>query len=84
MIVAYNNLITYDGVVITASSEYSADLGPENVADPRRTKAWRTGVSSAAEWIKFDFGSAKAVRALVILDHTLTSNHKVKGVRSTD
>lgn len=68
----YNNLIDASGVVITASSEVST-LPGENVAHEFRERPWRTGASSAAENIVFDLGSAQAVTAIILLDHTLTS-----------
>jgi hypothetical protein len=70
----HNNLV--DTATITASSAV-ASLPASNVAQLWRSKPWRsTGCSS--EWIKFDFGSAKAVRALVFVGHNLTSGATIK------
>jgi hypothetical protein len=68
----YDNLIDYAGVAISESSEVST-LPSSNVANDLRTKVWRTGTSTADEWIVFDLGSAKAVSAVILLDHTLTA-----------
>jgi len=69
----YDNLIDLSATVITAGSE-AADLPASNVQHPHRGKVYRTGVSAAAEWIKFDLGSAQAVQAVILLDHTLTAS----------
>lgn len=69
----YNNLIDYAATVITESSEV-ATLPSSNVANEFRKRVWRTGTSTAAEWIVFDLGSAKAVTAVILLDHTLTNS----------
>lgn len=68
----YNNLIDASGVAFTASSEVST-LPGSNIADEFRARPWRTGTSSAAENIVIDLGSAQAVTAVILLDHTLTS-----------
>lgn len=65
------NLI--DSATISASSETDY-LTASNVANELRTKVWRTGTSAAAEWIKFDFGSAKAVTAFIIANHTFSGD----------
>lgn len=77
----YTNRIDAEGVVITATSEVDT-LPAENVADEFRKRVWRTGTSSALEAVVFDLGSAKAVTAVILLDHTLTSGDsliKVQG-----
>jgi hypothetical protein len=68
----WENRVDLTATVITAGSE-NANLPAANVAHPHRTKVYRTGVSAAAEWIKFDFGSPKTVQSAILLDHTLTS-----------
>lgn len=72
----YDNLIDDSTVVITEGSE-NADLPSSNLTHPHRTKVYRTGTSSANEWVKFDLGSAKAVQCVVILDHDLTAGDSV-------
>lgn len=70
----HSNLV--DSATITASSEV-ASLPAANVAQAWRSKPWRsTGDSS--EWIKFDFGSAQAVRAFALVGHNFTSGATVK------
>lgn len=68
----YSNLIDADGVVITPSSEVTT-LPAENVAHEFRKRVWRTGSSTAAEYVVFDLLTAQAVTAIILLDHTLTS-----------
>lgn len=67
-----DNLADYSSTVITAASA-SLDLPVANVRHPHRTRPYRTGTATAAEWVKFDLGSAKAVDSLILLDHTLTA-----------
>jgi len=73
MRILYRNAIDSSGVTIAASSEGS-DLPAVNVKHPFRSRVWRTGTSVANEWIKFDLGSAMAVQAVILLDHTLTES----------
>lgn len=68
----YSNLIDASGVVITPSSEVTT-LPAENVAHEFRKRVWRTGSSTAAEYVVFDLLTAQAVTAIILLDHTLTS-----------
>lgn len=69
----YSNLIDLSATVISSSSEGS-DLPDDNVQHPHRGKVWRTGVAAAAEWIKFDLGTAQNVQSFVALAHTLTAS----------
>lgn len=68
----YDNEIDKTGVVFTPSSEIST-LPASNVANELRTRVWRTGISTATETLVFDLGSAKAITAIILIDHTLTS-----------
>lgn len=69
----WNNLADLSAAVVTAASEAN-DLPVANVQHPHRSKVYRTGISAADEWVKFDLGSAMAVQAVILLDHTLTSS----------
>lgn len=69
----YDNLVDYSGVTITAGTA-NADLPASNVIHPFLTKVYRTGVSAAAEWIKFDLGAPKAAQSIAVLAHTLTAS----------
>lgn len=69
----WENRVDLTATTITAGSE-NTDLPAANVRHPHRTKVYRTGTSAAGEWIKFDFGSAKTVQAVILLDHTLTGS----------
>lgn len=68
----YTNLIDATGVSFSASSSASSSLGPSNVAHEFKTKVWRTGTSSATEYVTIDLGSAQAATALILFAHTLT------------
>jgi len=72
MRIFWDNKVDAAATVITAASE-SADLPVSNISHPDRKKVYRTGTSAAAEWIKFNLGSALAIRELILLDHTLTA-----------
>jgi hypothetical protein len=48
-------------------------LPVENTQDSRARKVWRTGTSSATEYIVGDFGAAKAVTSVIIHAHNLVS-----------
>ncbi len=67
------NLIDAAAVIQTQSSQDPA-FPAANLRNPQRTKLWRTGASVALEWTVFDFGSAQAVTACLILSHTLTGS----------
>lgn len=69
----WKNLVDLSATTITSLSE-NDDLPVSNVAHPHRGRIYRTGVTDADEWIKFDLGSAKAVQAVILLDHTLTAS----------
>jgi hypothetical protein len=69
----YDNLIDYSGVLLLPSSAQST-LPASNVANEHRKRVWRTGTSAAAENLVIDLGSAKAVTAVILLDHTLTAS----------
>jgi len=69
----YDNLVDAGATVITSSSE-GTDLPDDNVQHDLRTKVWRTGTSTALEWVKFDFGSAQNVQAFAAINHDLTGS----------
>lgn len=66
----WDNLV--DSATLTASSEDPAFPGI-NIANALRSKAWRTGTSTADEDIVIDHGSAKAITCVILLDHDLTA-----------
>ena len=59
-----------DLATITSSSE-SGTLIDDNVVNVFVAKKWRT-TGDAAEWIKFDLGSAKKITQVAIFGHNLT------------
>lgn len=68
----FDNLIDAQGVVFTAST-YDISFPPANIAHEHRTNPWVTGKTVAPEWIVIDLLSAKAVTAVILIDHTLTA-----------
>lgn len=80
----YSNFIDASGVAITESSEAST-LPSSNVVDDQMTKVWRTGTSTASEYVTFDLGSSQSATAAIIHNHTLTSGDSTITLRgSTD
>jgi hypothetical protein len=70
----YQNLV--DTAVITASSE-EAGLPASNVTTFHKSKVWRA-TGCAAEWIKFDFGSAQDITEILIVGHNFSSGATVQ------
>lgn len=68
----YDNWIDYAATDISAISE-AVGFPAYNVANGQRSWPYRTGSGVALEAIVFDLGTAKAVTAIVLLDHTLTA-----------
>jgi len=65
----------FDAATLTASSE-DAEFPAENLQERHWTIPWRsTGCTS--EWVKWDLGSALAIKALVIRGHNLTTGATV-------
>lgn len=60
-----------DSATISASSQASTSLAGENVAHDHRARIWRTGTSSADEYVTIDLGSSQAATAAIIFAHTL-------------
>jgi hypothetical protein len=84
MRIFYDNLIDYASVVISAATVDNA-FPASNVAHQHKAKVYRTGTSQAAEYVKFDLGSAKSVTSIIILAHTLTAGDTLlKCEASTD
>jgi len=72
----YDNWFDDTATTITASSE-EVLFPKENLQDYRHTIFWQsTGASS--EWIKWDFGSAKDVKAFVLKYHNFSAGATVK------
>lgn len=68
----YDNLIDAAGVIFTAGT-YDAAFPPANLANEHRSNPYRTGIGIAAENVVIDLLTAKAVTAVILLDHTLTA-----------
>jgi hypothetical protein len=68
----WENYVDASPTVISASSEGS-DLPASNVQHPHRQQVWRTGTAASLEWIKFDLGSARAIKAFAAINHNLVA-----------
>lgn len=63
---AYTNLLTVSGVVITSSSEATGYVD-DNLASPARWKKWRSATDVVDQWVKFDLGSNKSLTVLAAI-----------------
>jgi hypothetical protein len=61
-----------DAATVTAGSA-DTDYPVSNVLNPLLAKTYKTGTSSADEWVKFDLGSAQDIDAFAVLSHTLVN-----------
>ena len=66
----WDNFIDLATTTITSATQ-ELTLPDDNVAHQHKKKVYRTGTSTATEWIKFDLGSAKAIDGFALLNHTL-------------
>jgi len=81
----YNNLLSSSSPAISASSTASSSLGASNVTNELKAKVWRTGTSTAAEYITVDFGTSTAITWAMIFAHDLTSgDSNIQLRKSTD
>ena len=55
------------------SSSTTFDTYAANVGHPHRTVVWKTGTSTASEWLELRFSAAVTASAFVIIDHTLVN-----------
>jgi hypothetical protein len=79
----YSNLV--DTASSVTGSSAASGLPASNVQNQLIPRVWRTGTSTAAETITFDFGTAQTPTAAIIAGHTLTSGDSSIQVRgSTD
>lgn len=68
-----NKLLTsFTGNELYASS-VTYDTYAANAARPFRTLVWRTGTSSASEWLDLRFSAAKTATAFLIIDHNFVN-----------
>lgn len=67
----YDNLVDASGTTITANSSV-ASLPVSNITNFWKTKVHRA-TGDAAEWLKFDFGSAKDIWVVIIVGHNYSS-----------
>lgn len=55
------------------SSSTTFDTYAANVAYPHRTVFWKTGTSSASEWLDLRFSAAVTASAFMIIDHSMVN-----------
>jgi hypothetical protein len=67
---AWNNLLTVAGVVISSSSEATGYVD-DNLANPARWKKWRSTTTTGDQWVKFDLGSNQNFQALIVMNAKL-------------
>lgn len=75
--VAWNNLLTAPGVVITSSSEATGYVD-DNLASDARWKLWRSATATGDQWVKFDLGSNHSMQVLAAINPTIHSNGTLK------
>jgi hypothetical protein len=68
---AWNNLLTVQGVVITSSSE-AVGFTDDNLANPARWKKWRSGTATTDQWVKFDLGSNLSLQCFAAINAEYT------------
>lgn len=81
MRILYQNLIDLAATVLTAGTA-DPSFPVTNLAQEHRSNPYRTGITIAGETVVIDLGSAMAVTAVILLDHTLTNsdtNIKLEG-----
>lgn len=71
-----------DGATVTASSESGENVAT-NIQDQRPSRVWRS-TADTGQWLKWDFGAATAVNALVIGPHNLSPTATIDLDVSTD
>lgn len=66
----WSNECTVSGVTITSSAEVT-NYPDDNVANTARWKIWRSSTTTGDQWIKFDFGANKTLKALFVAGHKI-------------
>lgn len=74
---AWSNLLTAAGVVITSSSEATGHPD-ENLSHPSRWKDWRSASATTDQWVKFDLGAAKSFQVLAVMNAILHTGGSLK------
>lgn len=64
---AWNNLLTVSGVVISSSAE-ATGYADDNLANPARWKKWRSSTTNGDQWVKFDLGSNQNFQVLAVMN----------------
>ena len=66
----WSNECMVSGVTITSSAEVT-NYPDDNVANKARWKIWRSSTTTGDQWIKFDFGANKTLKALFVAGHKI-------------
>jgi len=64
---AYNNLLTASGVVITSSAD-ATGYPVTNLSNSARWKKWRSSTTTGDQWVLFDLGSNQSFQLLALTD----------------
>lgn len=67
---AWQNLLTASGVVISSSSEATGYVD-DNLASPMRWKKWQSTSTTGDQWVKFDLGSSKSLQVFAAINAVL-------------
>lgn len=70
---AWNNLLTAPGVIITSSSEATGYVD-DNLGSDARWKVWRSATATGDQWVKFDLGTSRSMQLLAAMNATLHLN----------
>lgn len=74
---AYANLLTASGVVISSSSETTGYVD-DNLASPARWKKWRSASGTGDQWWKADLGANKNFQVLACMNAVLHAGGTLK------
>ena len=74
---AWSNLLTVPGVVISSSSEATGYVD-DNLANPMRWKKWRSATSTGDQWWKADLGANKNFQVLAAMNAVLHTGGTLK------
>jgi len=74
---AWNNLLTASGVVITSSAD-ATGYPAGNLSNPARWKPWRSSTTTGDQWVKFDLGANRSLQVLAAINATIHAGGTLK------
>jgi hypothetical protein len=75
--IAYANLLTAAGVVVSSSAD-ATGYPASNLANPARFRKWRSTTTTGDQWAKFDLGSNKTLTVLAAISAKLHTGGTLK------